>query len=369
MLNINMCRPSACVSLSQKFFSFFIFTVTVLMLTGLSATTAQAATITVAAGGNFQQALDAAQGGDEIILQAGATFTGPFTLPYKGGNSSAYITIRSSAPAASLPAAGVRMTPEYASLLPKLVSPGLGQPALRTAAGAHHYRFIAIEIAPRDEAAFVYELVTLGNYGAAQDTPEEIPHHLSFDRCYIHAFATQSLKRGVTLNSAATEVINSYVAGFKVVGQDSQAVMGWNGPGPFRIINNYLEAAGENVLFGGASVTVAGVVPSDIEVRGNHLTKPLSWREGEASYAGVRWAVKNLFELKSGRRVWVEGNVFEHSWRDGQVGFAILLTPLDQDGRSAVVGRGGRCDVDEQHRAGSGFGHSTQALPGRRCGA
>jgi hypothetical protein len=53
---------------------------------------------------------------------------------------------------------------------------------------------------------------------------------------------------------------------------------------------------------------------------------------------GVRWAVKNLFELKSGRRVWVEGNVFEHSWRDGQVGFAILLTPLDQDGRSAWSG-------------------------------
>jgi hypothetical protein len=96
----------------------------------------------------------------------------------------------------------------------------------------------------------------------------------------------QSLKRGVTLNSATTEVINSYVAGFKVVGQDSQALMGWNGPGPFRIVNNYLEAAGENVLFGGASVTVPGVVPSDIEVRRNHLTKPLSWREGEASYAG-----------------------------------------------------------------------------------
>jgi hypothetical protein len=80
------------------------------------------------------------------------------------------------------------VTPEYSSALPKLVSPGLGQPALRTAAGAHHYRFIAIEIAPVNDSAFVYELVTLGSYGAAQDTPEEIPHHLSFDRCYIHAF-------------------------------------------------------------------------------------------------------------------------------------------------------------------------------------
>ena len=27
--------------------------------------------------------------------------------------------------------------------------------------------------------------------------------------------------------------------------------MGWNGPGPFLIENNYLEAAGENIMFGG----------------------------------------------------------------------------------------------------------------------
>src|SRR5437016_3059129 len=39
------------------------------------------ATISVSAGGNLQNALDAAQPGDVISLQAGATFTGPFTLP------------------------------------------------------------------------------------------------------------------------------------------------------------------------------------------------------------------------------------------------------------------------------------------------
>src|SRR5215510_3890325 len=41
------------------------------------------ATITVASGGDFQAALNAAQPGDVITLQAGATFTGPFTLPDK----------------------------------------------------------------------------------------------------------------------------------------------------------------------------------------------------------------------------------------------------------------------------------------------
>ena len=67
------------------------------------------ATLTVNAGGNLQAAIDAAQPGDTIVLQAGATFTGPFTLPVKNGT--AYITIRSSTADSQLPPAGTRITP------------------------------------------------------------------------------------------------------------------------------------------------------------------------------------------------------------------------------------------------------------------
>src|SRR5919109_1173848 len=65
-------------------------------------------TIAVAAGGDLQAALDAAQPGDVITLQAGATFTGPFTLPKKSG--SGWIVIRTSAPDAQLPPPGTRIT-------------------------------------------------------------------------------------------------------------------------------------------------------------------------------------------------------------------------------------------------------------------
>jgi hypothetical protein len=304
-----------------------------------AAPTRSAKVITLRAGDDLQKAINAAQYGDEIVLAAGASYVGPFTLPNKaGGLANQFITIRSSA-LAQLPADGTRISPAHSPLLPKLLSPGQGQAALRTLSGAHHYRFIGIEFAPRDAAATLYELITLGDYGAAQDTAEEIPHHLVFDRCYLHAFGNQPLKRGISLNSASTDIINSHLSGFKAVSQEAQAILGWNGPGPFRIINNYLEAAGENVMFGGASASVPGLVPSDIEVRRNHLSKPLEWREGEAGYGGVRWQVKNLFELKSARRVVVEGNLFEYSWRDAQVGFAILLTPIDQNGTApwAVV--------------------------------
>jgi hypothetical protein len=45
------------------------------------------ATLNVAAGGDLQAALDKAQLGDTIVLQAGATFTGPFRLPNKTSGS------------------------------------------------------------------------------------------------------------------------------------------------------------------------------------------------------------------------------------------------------------------------------------------
>ncbi|HEV2915232.1 MAG TPA: hypothetical protein VGX92_18280, partial [Pyrinomonadaceae bacterium] len=92
-------------------------------------------TITVPKGGNFQKALDAAAPGDTIILEASASFIGPFTLPAKASTSSAFITIQSSA-LASLPAS--RVSPQHASLMPKLLSPGNNLPALLTAPSAHH---------------------------------------------------------------------------------------------------------------------------------------------------------------------------------------------------------------------------------------
>ena len=55
---------------------------------------ASAATLVVPAGGNLQAAINGAAAGDTIVLDAGATYTGPFTLPAKSGDS--YTTIQSS---------------------------------------------------------------------------------------------------------------------------------------------------------------------------------------------------------------------------------------------------------------------------------
>lgn len=281
--------------------------------------------IPVPGGGDFQAALDEAQSGDIITLEAGATFTGPFVLPVKAG--SGWIGVRTSAPDSSLPMAGRRIDPSYAPRLPKLAAPN-SLPALQAAARAHHYWFRGVEILPV-AGAFTFNLVELG---ASETSLTDLPHHLIFDQCYIHGDPLRGSRRGIALNSSWTTVIDSYLSDFKDTDSDSQAIAGWNGSGPFTIANNYLEAAGDNILFGGADPRIPGLVPSDIQIVHNHFFKPLSWRIGDPAYGGTPWRVKNILELKNARRVLITGNILEHNWVHAQNGFAVLFTVRNQDG-------------------------------------
>jgi hypothetical protein len=213
--------------------------------------------------------------------------------------------------------------------MPKIVSAN-SMAALATAPGAHHYRFVGVELTVASSLSVTnYALVQLGN-GTQSST--EVPHHLIFDRVYVHGTSTHNVRRGFAFNSAHTAVIDSHISEMHELGVEAQAILGWNGPGPFKIVNNYLEAAGENVMFGGVDPSITNLVPSDIEFRGNHCYKPTRWRVGSPDYAGKAWVVKNIFELKNARRVWIEGNVFENNWAAAQNGFAILFTVRNQSG-------------------------------------
>jgi hypothetical protein len=283
-------------------------------------------TIHVAAGDDFQDALDRARPGDVITLQAGAIFTGNFTLPFKSGSE--WIIVRTSAPDSSLPPPGARVTPEYAKVMPKIVAPN-DAPALEAPDGAHHYRFIGIEFTVARNVNRAYNVILLG---ADQTSTSQLPHDLIFDRVYVHGHPDTTVRRGIALNSASTAVIDSWISDCHEESAESQAIMGWNGPGPFKIVNNYLEGAGENIMFGGVDPKIKNLVPSDIEFRRNHCFKPRTWKTGEPDYGKRHWMVKNLFELKNAQRVLIDGNVFEHNWVDAQNGFAILFTVRNQDG-------------------------------------
>jgi len=268
--------------------------------------------VDVPAESNLQAALNNAScnpNGSILSLAAGAVFTGSFTLPAKHCAEGQWIIIRTNTADSNLPSADARINPKYAPSLAKIFSPNVA-PAVKTASGADHYWLMGVEIGVGSGVPMNYGIVAVGH---GETSLADLPHHIVVDRCYVHGNPIGAIKRGIEANGAYIAVVNSYFENFHVVGQDTQAIAGWNGPGPFKIVNNFLEAAGENVMFGGAAITIPNVIPSDIEIRRNHFFKPLAWKPGNPAFAGAAWTVKNILEFKDAQRVLVEGNFMENN--------------------------------------------------------
>ncbi|PYR94698.1 MAG: hypothetical protein DMF84_04360 [Acidobacteria bacterium] len=407
----------------------------------VAAVPARAATLTVCASGcgysDIQPAIDAAHYGDTILLRAGQTFIGHYKLRAKLGTG--WITIRSDASDSQLPPAGTRLIPSDrpggntpTSLLPRILGKGgtlKTTPVLRTEPGAHGYRIQYVEL--DGTAQLGYEtLIYLGD-----DTAAATAYDLALEHVYIHGHKYKGQKRGISLNSGATSITDSYITDIRAVHADSQAIAAYNGTGPYTITNNHLEAAGENILFGGADPAIPNLVPADAQIRRNLFTKPLAWRNeilaipgavravaqtggsltagthyfrvvavmitgtrtvvsrpsaevsavvsssgkvtvswsaiagadkyrvyrgtaaaaenvytetatavtslaytgsgetaGTPAASGTMWVVKNIFEVKNGERLTVDGNIFENIWASGQFGHAIVLTPRNSGG-------------------------------------
>jgi hypothetical protein len=176
------------------------------------------------------------------------------------------------------------------------------------------------------------------------------------DRDWVHGTAQDETTRGLYLSGVTyAAVVDSYFNDFHCIAgigacTDSQAIAGGLGnlpQGSWKIANNFLEAAAENILFGGGAGTI---IPTDIEIRHNHMFKPLTWMTGQPGFVGgmnpdptrcvkfntpgyCPFVVKNLFELKNAQRLLFEGNVLEDTWPGfTQHGAAILLTALSQGG-------------------------------------
>ena len=323
----------------------------------LADTPAPGTVISVAKGGDFQQALNTIKCGDTIELQAGAVFVGSFIMPALGCDDAHWIIIRTSSPDSSLPAEGTRITPCYAGIaslparppfncssvknvMAQLQYGGNASGPVTFSNGANHYRFIGLEITRTPATGVVYNLV-FNQQGAAD--------HIVFDRSWLHGTAQDETERGIMLaGSQYAAVVDSYFSDFHCVSKtgdcvDAQAIAGGLGSltsGPFKIVDNFLEASGECILLGGGTATIT---PTDIEIARNHMFKPMTWMQGQPGYVGGRngnpFIVKNLFELKNAQRVLFEANILENAWGGfSQAGFGILLTPKNQ-----AIGTGNVC--------------------------
>jgi len=235
-------------------------------------TSGSASTTYVKPGENLQAAIDAARYGDTIVLEAGATYESPyngrprdfgFSFPDKGpgtGTDADYITIQTSN-LAKLPPEGTRVTPADAPAMARIVA-NAAPNAIAFRWGAHHYKFIGIEFTNKDATGVhAYGLITNQESGKQGDHP----HHIIVDRCFLHpieetmspASTARSVTRGFWVEGAEISLLNSYLSGFGGTFRygsgliDSEAILVIAGPGPYRIVNNFLEAWYANIFFGG----------------------------------------------------------------------------------------------------------------------
>jgi hypothetical protein len=291
---------------------------------------------------DLKNALKLSNPGDVIVLDAGATYTGNFTLPVKSNPQNQWIYIISSGLSA-LPI-GTTVNPNEAGSMAKLVSPGV-MAVFYVPPGANHYRLAGLEMTSASTQGcnlthnppincFSYYLV-----GADGVMGQALPDSLTVDRCYLHGSPTQDVGQGFIANGSNMALIDSYVSDIHESLFDSQAIMAYNSPGPIKIVDNFLSATTEDIMFGGSGGPNNPWVPSDIEIRKNHLFKPLSWAAvGVTIPPNNQWVEKDNLEFKSARRVLVDSNILENTWVSGQTGTSVLFTVrTGQSGDIAVV--------------------------------
>lgn len=137
-------------------------------------------------------------------------------------------------------------------------------------------------------------------------------------------------RRGIMVNSPNV-VIERLTAFHMFHTDDAWCIAGWDGTAHLEVRDCQLEASGETIIFGGATTSAPERVPQDILIENCTLVKPSYWRTQPAC------TVKNLLEIKCGKRIRVQNVRMFGSWPDGQAGFAILCTVRNQDNDSPWV--------------------------------
>src|SRR5678816_3204690 len=136
------------------------------------------------------------------------------------------------------------------------------------------------------------DTVIVGDFAATDAATQ--PDGVTFRQCVVQAGAKGG-HRAFALHGKNLSILESRVLNFFEIGRESQAVWIHNGPGPYLVENNYLEASGENIITGGDTINIPNCIPSNVTIRGNHCFKPDSWRPVVGQPVIV---VKNCIELK-----------------------------------------------------------------------
>jgi hypothetical protein len=235
---------------------------------------AEAATLTVCATGctytnsQLQTALNAAVAGDSVLLQAGFTYVGNYTLRRHGGASN--VTVRTGVTSTgsiislgSFPAAGVRMTNALATTynLAILKSNINNEPALRTAdpsagVATQYWAIKWIKIIAGGTGGAFYgggDLLRLGDDSNSTVTQiSEIPSNFTLEQFVLAGDPVKGQFRGLSLHANNVTVKDCTIQDIKS-SAEGQGVFINSSEGPYTIDNCYIVGNGENVIAGGAS--------------------------------------------------------------------------------------------------------------------
>lgn len=279
-------------------------------------------------------ALATVQRGEVVVLKDNALFVGNFQLPTgRPGMDPIYVLGESLYAGRLAVPEGTRATPA-SSAWPVVEGPDYAPPVFTGYDPVNpctDVRLAGFQVRIGTTARRSDGVIFIGDGGNREVTVAQLPKRITLDRMVLrgHENGNPNIRRGALMNGVATALVDSWVDRIHELGADTQACLVSNSPGPIKIVGNYLEASGENIMGGGAEPDIPGLVCADITVRRNHFFKPLAWK-------GI-YSVKNLYEWKSAKRVLYEGNVLENNWPSGQDGTSILFQRVTGSGAASTI--------------------------------
>ena len=251
-----------------------------------------------------------ATGGEHIVIPAGTILEGEIILPARSFTD--YVTIRSSA---VMPNIKERVSPDQPGLVTFKGTYGNAIP-LTIKNGATKIRLVGLKFEPKNIPDTIgpstYYLVQIGEAFTQSNTSQN-PSKIILEHCVVNPPDHVSVVHAILNDGYKVSLISNWLGNIQTLwGQDSQAVVSYDGRGAHVYNNNFLEAASENVMYGGVVPSIEGLTSSNIEIRRCYFSKRLSWRvyNGDSHLVNV----KNLFETKNARRIYMEGSVLENHW-------------------------------------------------------
>lgn len=135
-----------------------------------------------------------------------------------------------------------------------------------------------------------------GTLGVISDAATQQPSHITVQHCILSQSGTFSTRVMLNLNGNDVTIRDNFIERGQTYGQDSQAINGTSGLGPYYIYNNYAEGGAENILFGGGRPSYTSLFSSNVNIKWNFLPKSPN------KYQLTRWAAGTYHER--GAIVW-----------------------------------------------------------------